>query len=397
MVVAGDRMVVGQVIDRGGYGVYKINSYYIICKPPRRMVAGMIDERIRRARKASGQSLRSLAAKAGISHTTLNKYEHGEQVPGSRQLAAIAQALGVRTEYLLRTASVELGPVEYRASRLPVRVKNRIHAEVLDQLERWHELLDLFPTDVVPPFSLPSGLPEPVEDQDALETIADQVRLAWRLGEDPIPDLIDTLESRGILVVQTELDDAHRFNGLSAMAGDGLARPVIVVDAGWPGDRQRFTLAHELGHLILQGRVSSTLNVEKACDRFAGAFLLPRPAARQALGEYRQTLEPQELGLLKAEYGLSMQSCLFRALQAGIISRTVQQDLFREFSKRGWRKREPGPELPRERTVRYRQLVYHALAEDFIGESKAAELLKLSVACFHRERRMEGTDADSRQ
>jgi Zn-dependent peptidase ImmA (M78 family)/DNA-binding XRE family transcriptional regulator len=357
----------------------------------------MIGERIHRARKSTGQSLRALAEDAGISHTTLNKYEHGTQVPGSRQLAALARALDVRTEYLLRPTSVELGPVEYRASRLPARVRARIHSEVLDQLERWHELLDLFPTAVVPPFTRPEGLPDEVADYDALETVADRLRSAWRLGEDPVPDLIDAVESQGILVVQTELEEAHRFNGLSATAGEGLARPVIVVDAGWPGDRQRFTLAHELGHLVLEGRLSADLDVEKACNRFAGAFLLPASAARQALGAHRQTLEPQELGLLKAEYGLSMQGCLFRALQAGIISSWAQQALFREFSRRGWRKQEPGPALPPERTVRFRQLVYHALAEDFIGESKAAELLNLSVSRFHKERRMEGTDADPRQ
>lgn len=357
----------------------------------------MIGERIHRARKATGHPLRTIAEQAGISHTTLSKYEHGQQVPGSRQLASLARALGVRTEYLLRPTSVDLGPVEYRSSRLPARVRDRIHADVLDQLERWHELLDLFPTEVVPPFSLPSDLPEAISDLESLEQVANQVRVDWRLGEDPIPDLIDALESQGILVVQTALADDHGFNGLSAAAGEGLARPVIVVDAGWPGDRQRFTLAHELGHILLRERLSAGLDVEKACHRFAGAFLLPGAAVRQALGERRQTLEPQELSLLKTEYGLSMQSCLFRALQAGIIAPSVQQALFREFNKRGWRKREPGPELRRERTVRFRQLVYHALAEDFISESKAAELLNLSVAQFHRERRMEGTDADSRQ
>jgi len=317
----------------------------------------MIGERIHRARKSAGHSLRALAENAGISHTTLNKYEHGTQMPGSPQLAALARALGVRTEYLLRPTSVELGPVEYRASRLPARVRDRIHSAVLDQLERWHELLDLFPTKVVPSFALPEDLPDAIGEYDALETVADRVRSAWRLGEDPIPDLIDALESQAILVVQTELAEAHRFNGLSASAGESLARPVIVVDARWPGDRQRFTLAHELGHLVLDGRLSPDMDVEKACNHFAGALLLPARAARQALGAHRQTLEPQELGLLKAEYGLSMQGCLFRARQAGIISASVHRTLFREFSRRGWRKQEPGPAVGRERTVRFRQLV----------------------------------------
>jgi len=345
----------------------------------------------------AGQSLRDLAKPVGVSATTLSKYERDQVVPGSRQLLALARALGVRTEYLLRPTSLELGPVEYRASRLSARVRHMIDSEVLGQLERWHELLDLFPHDVVPDFAPPREIPTPVASYEALEQVAEQVRRDWHLGEDPIADLIDTVESRGILVVQTALAEVHSFNGLSATAGAGLARPVIVVDAGWPGDRQRFTLAHELGHLILHGRVGEDLEIEKACNHFAGALLLPRSAAREALGESRRTLEPQELLLLKAEYGLSMQSCLFRAGQSGIITPSAHQTLMRVFSQRGWRKQEPGDALPSEHSYRFRQLVYHALAEDLIGESKAAELLNLSTAQFARARRMEATDADSRQ
>ncbi|MDZ7749047.1 MAG: XRE family transcriptional regulator [Halofilum sp. (in: g-proteobacteria)] len=358
----------------------------------------MIGDRIHRARKAAGLSLRALAEQTGVSHTTLSKFEHGAQVPSSRQLIELSGALGVRNEYLLRPTEVELGEVTYRAHRkLSAKLRDRIHADVLDQLERWHELLALFPGDVLPAFRLPDELPGSIEDDDDLEAAAEAMRRAWRLGDDPIPDLIDTLESNGILVVQTNAEGGGQFNGLSAMAGEDLARPVIVVHSAWPGDRQRFTLAHELGHLVLAGCLAGDLDIEKACNRFAGALLLPALAARQALGTNRQMLEPKELQLLKSEYGLSMQGCLFRALQAGIISSTTHQELFRAFTRHGWRTREPGPDYPPERTVRFAQLVYHALAEDFIGESKAAELLEMPVSRFHRERRMEGTDADPRR
>jgi len=107
----------------------------------------------------AGQSLRDLAKPVGVSATTLSKYERDQVVPGSRQLLALARALGVRTEYLLRPTSLELGPVEYRASRLSARVRHMIDSEVLGQLERWHELLDLFPHDVVPDFAPPREIP----------------------------------------------------------------------------------------------------------------------------------------------------------------------------------------------------------------------------------------------
>ena len=74
------------------------------------------------------------------------------------------------------------------------------------------------------------------------------------------------------------------FDGMAATV-DGI--PVVVVGRGWPGDRQRFTLAHELGHLVLHGRLASDVDEEAAANRFAGAFLAPADEVRKELGEKR--------------------------------------------------------------------------------------------------------------
>jgi hypothetical protein len=59
------------------------------------------------------------------------------------------------------------------------------------------------------------------------------------------------------------------------------------------------------------------------------------------------------------------------------------------FSKNGWRTQEPGQAYPHESTYLHKQLVYRALSEEYIGESKAAELLGMSVSSFHKERKLE--------
>ena len=74
-------------------------------------------------------------------------------------------------------------------------------------------------------------------------------------------------------MIVTEIEVGAQFDGLQATVAD---KPVIVVSKGWPGDRQRFTLAHELGHLLLHGRLTDGLDEERACHRFASAFLLNR-------------------------------------------------------------------------------------------------------------------------
>lgn len=136
----------------------------------------------------------------------------------------------------------------------------------------------------------------------------------------------------GYLVITTPIAEGEKFDGLQASIAE---QPVIVVAEQWPGDRQRFTLAHELGHLLLGGRLSAELNEEQACNRFAGAFLLPASTLRNQLGAKRHMLEIQELYLLKHEFGLSMAACLYRAKDLGIITPQTHKPTNPQAFKRG--------------------------------------------------------------
>lgn len=355
----------------------------------------MIGERLLRARKAAGLSLRALAELVDVSQTAINKYEKGELTPSSGQLLKLAKALGVRTEYFLRSTTLQLEGVEYRKrSSTPQKFLDQIAVDVTDQAERWIELLGLYPQPPISKFMLPDGLPAAVDRDEQIEAVAEIVRDKWGLGTNPIPDLIDTLESRGVMVIVTAIDGCAKFDGLAASA-DGM--PVIVVAKEWPGDRQRFTLAHELGHLLLHGRLAEGLDEEKACNHFAGAFLLPKQEVIKQIGPHRNALEVRELYMLKQEFGISMLGALFRIKQAGIISETICKNWFMEFSKRGWRKTEPGDKYRPEDTYLFEGLVYRALAEEYIGESKAAELLKISLTRFKSERKLEGSNAATDQ
>lgn len=351
----------------------------------------MIGERLKRARTAAGLSMRGLAEQVGVSANMIKKYEHDESMPSSPVLIKLAKALKVRSEYFFRPANVALSAVEYRKrSSTPKKLLHQVNADVLDQAERWYELKNLWPNFPLPAFSVPNNLPKHISELAEIEDVAKQLREAWQLGLDAIPKLVDLLESRGILVITTTVKTQNKIDGLQASI-EGT--PVIVVTQEATGDRQRFTLAHELGHLILQNRLSPALDEEKACNHFAGAFLLPDSTAKNILGEQRHMLEMQELYLLKHEYGLSMAACLYRAKQLNIISEEGYTRIMQVFSQNGWRTQEPGAPYKNEQTTLFQQLVYRALGEGIIGDAKAAELLKMTAYEFHQDRKMEVTHA----
>lgn len=351
----------------------------------------MIGQRLRRARKAAGLSLQALADQVGVSATMIQKYERDKSMPGSRALIALGRALGVRTEYFFRPVEVGLEGVEYRKrARAPRKLLDRIESDVLEQAERWQELANLWPILPVANFAPPENLPPKVDTLEQVEDVANRLRDAWELGRNPIPELIDELEAHGVLVITTDVDDLNQFDGLQATVAN---KPFVVVSSHWPGDRQRFTMAHELGHLILHDRLSQGVDEEKACSRFASAFLMPATGMRNQLGARRSNLEARELYYLKHEYGLSMAACLYRAADLGIISEGLRRKWFMIFSKKGWKKVEPGDPYPKEQTLLFPQLVYRALGEDIIGESKAAELMNMPLMQFHRERKLEPLDA----
>lgn len=355
----------------------------------------MIGQRLERARKAAGLSMRDLAAAAGVSANMIKKYEHDKSMPSSGVLVKMAKALSVRSEYFFRTSAVKLEDVEYRKrAGTPNKLLRKIEADVLDQAERWQELANLWPEFPVPQFVVPKEIPGLISQYDDLDKLAECIREDWDLGMNPIPDLIDELEGHGILVIVTEIEVGTSFDGLQATVA---GKPVVVVSKNWPGDRQRFTLAHELGHLLIHNRLSKNLDEEQACNRFASAFLLPSESLRKQLGHSRHNLELRELYLLKHEFGLSMQACLYRAADLKIVSENLRKRMFMLFSKNGWRKQEPGEVYPGETTQLFEQLVYRSLGEGIIGESKAAELLKMPLMHFHQARKLEASAANSHQ
>jgi Zn-dependent peptidase ImmA (M78 family) len=337
----------------------------------------MIGARLKLARAAAGLSLRELEARLEglVSAQAIGKYERDEMMPSSSVLIALSKALSVSVDYLLSPGEVELVGVEFRKKRLTsAKETAEVQSRILSAVERYLEverILALEPTEV---FKAKDRVR--VRSVDDVENAADALRVTWQLGVDAIPNLCEFLEEKGIKVCALDLPDADSGVQATVKDVDQAKIPVIVVNSKHQGERQRFTVAHELGHMYLD--VSDQENLEPLCQRFAGAFLIPAEVLRREVGSRRHSIGIRELFHLKQLFGVSAQAIAYRCRDLDIINKALFSQIFKVFNANGWRLREPN-EIAREEPRRFERLCLRALAEDVISEAKASELLQKGI------------------
>ncbi len=346
----------------------------------------MIGQRLRVSRSATGLSLRDLEARIDnrVTAQAISKYERNESMPSSGVLIALADALDVPVDYLVGDSELVLEAVEFRNKKLTSRrQESQVEAKVLQLLERYLTVEELLRLPSVA-WDKPREAPWPVlHDPAEAEQAALGLRHHWGLGLDPVPNLVEFLEERGIKVLAMDLGD---IDGLTARVrrDRGVPSAVIVVNQEHWGERQRFTIAHELGHMVIE--VSNKQKEEKAAHRFAGAFLMPAETLRAEIGKRRKSMGWSELFELKRIFGVSVQALTYRCKDLGIFSDTLFRFLFDEFERLGWRS--PPYEEPhamkRVKPRRFERLCLRALVEGVISDSKAAELLGSSVHELNR-------------
>lgn len=346
----------------------------------------MISDRIRLARKKAGFSLRELAEAMNdkVTAQAIGKYERGEDVPSSGVLLALAKALKVSVSYLMDAQELSLTGVEFRTkANTSASDRAAVEAEVLEWIDRYLQIEDVLEMDSAQ-WKSPFHEPKPLNAIEDAENLAREVREHWKLGLDPIPNMTELLEEKGLKVLLVNLPD--RVSGFTCMVQrkTGVPLPVIVVNSKFSLERRRLTLAHELAHRFIDTHSLSDKDEEKAANLFAGAFLMPREHVLREVGKHRKAFGYKEIIDLKRIYRVSGAALLMRLRQIGVISESILTYAFQTIA-RGWRTQEPEELEPsqqrgeRERPLRFERLCYRALAEEFVSLSKAAELLRIPL------------------
>jgi Zn-dependent peptidase ImmA (M78 family)/transcriptional regulator with XRE-family HTH domain len=313
--------------------------------PPNRAAdaAALFDgSRLTLARQLAGLRKSELAASVGKSATAVAAWESGAKRPGAPTVAELALSLSVAPGFFAvrpsDVAALSTTP-HFRSLRSTTQAARdqafaygQLAVDIAQTLERHAE----FPERDVP------ARPVAVDDAtgDGPEEAARLTREQWALGVSPAGHLIRLAEHHGILVVfsppQAATVDAYSF--------DSRLRPVIVLNPiKRDYYRQRFDVAHELGHLIMHadaepgGRI-----VEEQAHRFAAELLMPAAQLREQLPAAMSARAWIALARLKEQWGVSIQALLYRARRLGRLSDVSYRNAMTTISARGWRRDEPG-------------------------------------------------------
>ena len=296
----------------------------------------MIGDRVRLARDYLGITQQELANAADVTQSAISQIETGGPAADGT-LRAVSRATGYTVEFFQRGALPDLPELSLRYRKRAtsrrgddrrVRAHCRQGLELIMELERQAEL---------PPVVL-----EPIDfdvDENGIEEHALVVRQQLGIGAlDPVPNLVRAIERCGTIVFGASVNlDKH--DAASAWPNYPVGRPIVCYARGRPGDRQRLSIAHEVGHLVLhQLRLTEPDGAEIEAFRFGAALLMPRDAAIEAI-EPPVTL--RTLAWVKARWGISIAALIRRCYDLRIIDQHRYQSLWKQLSARGWRKEEP--------------------------------------------------------
>ena len=192
------------------------------------------------------------------------------------------------------------------------------------------------------------------------------------------------LENKGFKLIEADLPET--IHGMTCRVEYAKSSPinVIMIDRHINVERKRFTLAHELAHQIITDTNNPNLKKEKAMNRFAAAFLIPREHLEEEIGKNRHRMIRGEIMRLKRIYGVSAAAMLMRLGQADILPKNTVEYAFKTYARK-WRLKEPEPLKPNEgfasfeKSQRFEKLVWEALGERLISPLRAAQLLQISL------------------
>lgn len=293
------------------------------------------------ARMSRSITQADLAEMAGTTQGRVSKIEHGLLEPTGDLVAEFARVLEYPVAFFFQSGYMQTLPSWFHRKRkhLPRTVLERVHAEIAIRIRNIAKLLqsmDAPAQNTVPQIDID-------EFGGSVADIARYVRDHWAIPRGPISDLIEVIERAGTLVVPCDF-------GVSEIDAVGMRLqgmpPLMFVNSGAPTDRLRFTIAHELGHLIMHALPNEEM--ERQADLFASEFLMPEMDIRHQLLRIDLTV----LGVLKKVWRVSMAALLVRAKQLKVITASRYRHLWSQMSALGFRKREPAeldlsPETPR--------------------------------------------------
>lgn len=336
---------------------------------------------LKRIRLLKNLSLNEAGKLLNMTATAVSKYEKGEIIPDSKKLIDFANAYNVNSIDLLKVYNAPKMKFNSFRKRKRLVGKNLELLENLiqDEVAKYLEVIELNNT-VLQSIKLKKYLCNSLEDaENAANDFRNFIKIS---NKQPISDLTNIFENLGIVIIHIKNPD-ERFNDFDGLSEFVNNIPVIVIlDGIKDGARQRFTIAHELGHLLLNIK-DEELDEEKLCNRFASALLMPKEAVINEFGLSRNHINFFELTAFKLEFKVSYTAIAYRLKDLNIISDYFYKNLSIYLSQRIG-KNDSNPIQP-ETSYQFKKIVYKLEADEIISISKACELLGVSIDEYNKE------------
>lgn len=325
-------------------------------------------EMVALAREYRGMTQQELADRLEAARSTIAKLESGLRSELDDEVAQrLPGALGFPEEFFSQDEQLlGFGSSAYfyrKRATLPAPERRRIHSIVnlcRMALKRCIAHVDIDPSRVLPQLDL--------EDYgQSAERAAQALRTMWALPDGPVKDLTALVESAGVVIIPCDFD-TRAFDATSLRLAD--MPPIIFVNSLLPGDRWRFTIAHELGHLVLHSIPHD--NMEQEANRFAAEFLTPSREIKPQLMQIRSWQLP-DLVPLKLYWKVSLAFLIKRARDLGVLTKDRALKIYMQFAP--IRREEPCP-LPQESTANLRRVLSAITDELNFGPEGLRDLLR---------------------
>jgi Zn-dependent peptidase ImmA (M78 family)/DNA-binding XRE family transcriptional regulator len=330
-----------------------------------------VRERIRRLRLVRGWDQAELAKKSGIAQAKISQIELGRVSPTLDQIESIANALGYSAAFV--NSTLGLIPTTrpwLRAYADASKRETDARTAMTSLAAEYVRRLRLKPLpELIPHFD------GSLDDDDAIEDFASELRLAADIEPGAVvTNAMRAAERLGCVVLPLE-SELGKHLGMSVRADE---LPIMcVAKHGVPGDRQRLTVAHELGHLALHANVPpprdarEARRMERQAQRFASAFLCPAEVVEEAASNARGTVTLRVLAEMKTVWGIAIKALVHRFNDLGYINDDEARSLYKQISARKWSKSEP-VHVPKESAQWFeRTLTRKAETDDLAAACKA--------------------------
>lgn len=314
----------------------------------RKTHSGIVNpQKITEARLSRGYNMAETAALAGVTRQAMHRYEQGLSVPSEKVLGILSEKLEFPISFFFNTISLEAtsGTTFFRS----MKTTESKYRTMIDIRCDWVGMIYLYLKELLnlPQVNLPQTellLRGDVEalSAEAIEECALLLRRHWKLDEHPIGNLTDLMEHNGIFVFNTQIDN-YKLDACHKMIA---GRPLVSVTQQKESCcRMRFSLAHELGHMLLHSYITAEdlgdkdilRRIENEANRFASALLLPRDAFLEDVC----SSDLNFLLILKRKWKVSVGAIIYRCKDLGIFSEDQITILNRQLSYKRWRTHEP--------------------------------------------------------